>query len=197
MTNFENPSKTPKTENTKSQKYDRFSVLIHWFTALAVGGLAYVGYTMIRMDPSMAQFNQYQLHKSFGITVLSLTILRLIWRKYHVAPSPPAWLTNRDKKLAIITKHLMMTLLIISPLLGWMMVSVSPLNLPTVLFETIQLPHFPVRHLFDDLKETESLFKKLHLGANMLLGLSVLLHIAGGIKHTLKDDKSFLSRMLP
>ena len=182
---------------TERNKYDRISVLIHWVSALCVGGLAVVGISMVRMTPSMESYTLYQYHKSIGVTVLTLTIIRLLWRKYHAAPTPPPWITPRDKKLATITKHLMLTLLVISPLLGWTMVSVSPLNLPTVLFETIPLPHFPIRHWFDDLKVAESLFKTLHLGANMTLGVTILLHIAGGVKHQLKDDKSFIFRILP
>jgi cytochrome b561 len=193
----DSPEEGPKENPKNKDKYDRVSVFIHWLSAFAVGGLAFIGITMVRMPPSMETYTLYQAHKSIGITVLTLTIFRLLWRKFHAAPPPPNWLTKGDKTLATITKHLMIALLVISPLLGWTIVSVSPLNLPTILFDTVQLPHFPIRHWFSDLKTTESLFKTLHFWANITLCFTSILHIMGGIKHQLKDDKSFIFRILP
>jgi cytochrome b561 len=85
------------------------------------------------------------------------------------------------------------------PLTGWIVVSTSPLNIPTLLFHTVPWPHFPGVH---NLPPTSKAalnwgFGLSHValawGAVGLLGL----HLGAVAKHHILDRDPVLSRMLP
>lgn len=90
---------------------------------------------MVRLTPGGSlQFDLYQLHKSVGITVLALSIVRLMWRLTHAAPPLPTTLLPWEAVLARITHVGFYVLMLALPFSGWMMVSASVWNLPTVIF---------------------------------------------------------------
>ena len=67
-------------------RYDAVAIVIHWLTAVAIGGQLVMGWTMTAMRPgAYLQFSLYQWHKSVGITILALSVLRLVWRLMHQA----------------------------------------------------------------------------------------------------------------
>ena len=62
-------------------RYGAVAVTLHWLIALAIIGMLFFGKYMAdlpRDDPS--RFDLIQLHKSIGITILALSVLRLLWR---------------------------------------------------------------------------------------------------------------------
>ena len=62
-------------------------------------------------------------HKSFGMTILMLAVLRLLWRLFNHPPELPAGMTTIEKRLARATHVLFYVLLFVMPLTGWMMSS--------------------------------------------------------------------------
>ena len=62
--------------------WGRLSILLHWLTALLILGLATVGLIMTELPTSPMKMQIYALHKSFGLTVLGLTVIRLAWRLF-------------------------------------------------------------------------------------------------------------------
>ena len=191
------PSRTPASP-AAAERYGLVAIALHWTIALAILGLLVLGTVMVRVAPgSSLQFELYQLHKSVGITVLALSVVRLIWRLTHPAPPLPATLKPWEAALARITHVGFYVLMLALPFSGWMMVSASVWNFPTVVFGTFTLPHLPILSTLADKKPVEDALKEVHewLGFGML-GL-LLLHVAGAVKHqfVLKDDT--LGRMLP
>ena len=71
------------------------SIGLHWLTVVLVLGLAVVGLIMTELPTGTFKVQVYALHKSFGLTVLGLAILRLLWRLVAGAPKPvpdtPRW----------------------------------------------------------------------------------------------------------
>jgi cytochrome b561 len=129
-------------------------------------------------------------HKSVGITILGLAILRLIWRWMNPTPELPDTLKPYERVLAKVTHVSLYVLLLIMPLTGWMMSSAR--NFPVSWFNLVQLPDLvgPNRALYDTLHTTHAVL------AWLLVGVATL-HVLAALKHhfVLKDDT--LRRMLP
>ena len=83
------------------------------------------------------QFQLYQLHKSIGITILLLSVLRVIWRLTHKAPPLPPEMPAWEKFGAKLTHYGFYFLILAIPLVGWAMVSSEKYYIPTVLYWVI------------------------------------------------------------
>jgi cytochrome b561 len=174
------------------------AILLHWASALAVLVLIGLGLTMTHAALApLRQFQLYQWHKSVGVTVLALTVLRLLWRLTHRAPPHPAGMPARERRAAAAAHHLLYLLLVGLPLTGWAVVSLSPFNIPTVLYGLVPWPHLPLAAHVPDPAAAEGLLKQVHaLGAWFLAAL-LAVHVAAALRHhfLLRDD--VLRRMLP
>ena len=132
---------------TGCSRYDAVAIVLHWLTAFAVLALIGMGLVMTREHPgSHLQFVLYQWHKSAGVTVLLLTVLRLGWRVLHRAPPLPPAMPDWEKALAHAGHLTLYAVLLAMPLEGWALVSASVFNLPTVLYGLVPLPHLPIAH---------------------------------------------------
>lgn len=141
----------------------------------------------------------FQLHKSIGITVLVLMVARLLWRLMNPPPPLPNDMKPTEK-LASHWVHIgLYVLLFALPVSGWIMVSVSPFAIATVLFGTVGWPH--IAGLPELALETrQSIYpsmKNIHeIMSWALIGLFAL-HVIGAIKHELSNDEGVLKRMIP
>ncbi len=128
-------------------------------------------------------------HKSFGITILGIAVIRLAWRSFNRPPPPPPM--PRWQHVAANLNHwALYAILFAMPLSGWLMSSAS--NYPVSWFGLAQLPDFvaPDRGLKDRFNELH------HLFAWFLYAL-VGLHVAAALKHQFVDRDGLLFRMLP
>jgi cytochrome b561/polyisoprenoid-binding protein YceI len=128
---------------------------------------------------------------------LLLSLLRLLWRLFHPAPAHPP-LAPRWEKIAANLAHMALyALLLLIPLTGWIMVSASPLNLPTLLFNVIPWPHLPLLSELPGKAEVSASFRQYHEIAGDLLILILLAHIGAAMKHHLVNRDDVLHRMAP
>lgn len=178
-------------------RYSGIAIALHWLIAACFVGLLSVGFFMSRLgdDALSLKFTLYQWHKSFGITLLLLTVARIGWRLISPAPAPLA--SGWHKQAASAGHILLYSLTLFIPLAGWAMVSVSPWNIPTVLYGTIPWPHLPYLPEVADKQGAEAVLKLAHktlayLGA----GLAVLHMFAALRHHFLLKDRT-LMRMIP
>lgn len=178
------------------KRYTSVAISLHWLIAIVLIGLVAIGKYMNELEQTDSfRFELIQWHKSFGILALLLIVLRILWRFSHRPPRlssrMPAW-----ERFAASATHLFMYLLmLVIPLSGWIMVSASPLNLKTELFDFIPWPHIPLG-LTVEQKEpvTELAIQAHHLLANGLLIL-VLLHIAAALRHQFVLRDNLMARM--
>lgn len=181
-----------------ARRYSLVAILLHWTSALGVLALIGMGLTMTHAGLTpLSQFQLYQWHKSVGITVLALTMLRLAWRFTHRPPPHPTGMPPHERMAASAAHGLLYLLLVGLPLTGWAVVSLSPFNIPTVLYGLVPWPHLPLASLVSNQAEAEGALELLHAyGAWFLTGLLVL-HVAAALRHhlVLRDDT--LRRMLP
>lgn len=148
-----------------------------------------------------AKIEPVQLHKSIGITVLILSVVRLGWRL--VVPPPPLspTLFLWERWLAHTVHALFYVVMIGMPLTGWAFTSASPLIhvFPIVLFHLVPWPAIaPLTNLpHDRMKQAHDVFLAgHHLLAKLAYGL-IALHLAGALKHQFFDNDNELARMLP
>ena len=132
----------------------------------------------------------YARHKSVGITILALAVIRLLWRWANPTPALPSTLKPYERVLAGLTHFGLYLLLFAQPLTGWMMTSAR--GFPASWFGFFQLPDFVPKNdaLYNAMKTT-------HDTLALALYAIVFLHVAAALKHhfLMKDD--VLRRMLP
>jgi cytochrome b561 len=155
--------------------------IIHAISALVVilalaGGLA----MNHLISDAGTRFEVYQLHKSVGFTVLVLTVLRIVSRGVFQlrSGSPPPVGALWQRRLATWVQAGFYLALLAMPVLGWAMVSASPIRIPTQIFGLFTLPPLlpPDLVLYGWLKT-------LHRALGWLLGVLLLLHVAGTLWH--------------
>ena len=179
-------------------RYTTVAIVLHWLIAAAIAPIASIGLVMkhVKLAP-FTQFQLYQLHKSIGITILVLVALRLAWRLTHRPPPLPATMPKLEKHAAEGTHVLLYLLMLGMPLVGWALVSSSPLNIPTVLYGVIPWPHLPILPTLPNKAAIEAALKIVHAyGAYVLIAL-VLLHVAAALRHHVVIRDDILRRMIP
>ena len=182
-------------------RYSVVAIVLHWTIALALIALLAAGLWMtsaIRTPGSQAlAYEVYQLHKSLGLVVLALSLLRLGWRLLNPPPPLPEAMTGVERVAAHAAHLAFYALMIGMPLVGWAMVSASPLGLPTIVFGLFEWPHIGWLAGLEDKAAAEAALKAAHryMGYG-LIGL-IVLHVGAALKHHVVDRDDVLARMLP
>ncbi len=179
-------------------RYNNIAISLHWLMAFLIVGMLIVGKYLHQLEPTdPLRFELTQWHKTFGILILFLAVGRLLWRLTHKSPSHPANAPKWEHVLANISHFALYALMFIAPITGWMLVSVSTLNIDTLLFNVIPWPHLPWLPDLADRESAESLIHEMHEMATGVLIVILLLHIAGALKHHFVDKDTVLTRMSP
>src|SRR5262245_55575412 len=125
-------------------RYGAVAMTLHWLLAAAIIGQLFLGKYMHELPDSDAdKFAFFQLHKSIGITILALTVVRIAWRLVNIVPPLPKTMPPWQKRLAKLSHLLLYGFMLAIPLSGWAMVSASPLGIPTIWFGVAEVPHLP------------------------------------------------------
>jgi cytochrome b561 len=130
------------------------------------------------------------MHKSFGMTILALAIIRLVWRWMNPVPTLQGFTRSWERILANLSHLLLYGLIFAMPLTGWLMSSAR--NFPVSWFGVFQFPNLvgPDKTLFERMQD-------LHHTLFAVLVCVALLHVAGALKHHFIDRNEVLRRMLP
>lgn len=170
-------------------RYGSVARFLHW----AVVVLLIVQFTLGKIADDMPigldKLVTLARHKSFGITILALAAIRLLWRLFNrppPAPPMPSW----QRTIANRNHAALYAILFAMPLSGWLMSSAT--NYPVSWFGLVQLPDLvaPDAELADLLEDVHETM------ANVLLALAGL-HVLGALKHQFIDRDNLLMRMLP
>ena len=174
-----------------STRYSAVAIALHW--AIAAGILFMIGLGW-NMDGSESLF---QLHKSIGITILLLTVARIVWRLLNPPPALPNAMKPWEKRVSHWVHVAFYALMILMPLTGWLVVSTSyDFDIPTVLYGVVSWPDIPgVGFLSNETAHGAVLNVHSKL-AWVAIGLLVL-HVAGAVKHEISAEEGVLKRMIP
>lgn len=168
---------------------------LHWLIAAMIIGQLAGGVIMHKLGFSDLKVNLYQLHKSFGLVILALSLFRLVWRLTHRPPPLPEGMKPWERRVAGLTHQLFYVLMIGVPLVGWAMVSADPASasFPLRLFFVVPMFELPLptsQALADLLEETHEILAKLTIGL-------LVLHVGAALKHQFVDHDNIFARILP
>jgi cytochrome b561 len=175
-------------------------MVLHWTIAILIGINLVLVWFADKWPPGWVR-PAIDTHKSIGITVLGLAVMRLFWRWANPAPPLPADYPRWERRAAHAA-HIALYLLIFAiPLSGWLHDSAwkdAPAH-PMKLFWLVPWPRIPqIAHLAPVPKEHfhDALYAVHKYLAYVLYALFTL-HVVGALKHQWLDKEPELQRMLP
>jgi cytochrome b561 len=195
--------------NQTSSRYTRTAVVLHWLIALFLVVMFVLGWFMsdlAKEGPKQSTYDllnlgiytwqlaeevtprtfYFNLHKSLGLTVFALIVIRFLWRVTH---KPPAFLTTykaMERKIATGTHHLLYLTMLAVPLTGLVMAIYSKYGVKW--FGLDLLPGL-------DNKDIRAVFEGMHETIGIILLVLVALHVAGALKHKFIDKDDTMKRM--
>ena len=176
--------------DTAARRYSTGAMLFHWVIAIAVIVNWRIAEAAEHAEmPAKAEI--FANHKALGITILLLTLGRLVWRWTHPVPPLPSGLAKWEATLARAVHILFYVLLIGLPLGGWLANSFGGRDVD--FFGLFTIPPLPLGENGDLAK---SIYGLHALGGNIFIYL-IGLHILGALKHTFFDKNGGIFRMLP
>ena len=173
------------------QRYDRVAVTLHWIVAVGVFVMIGLGWYMTgipKNTPARGFF--YNLHKSIGVTVAIIILLRVVWRWNHQPPPLPSgtasWVINASR----LSHSLLYALLVLMPVAGFTASNFSK-------YGVTYFGLFKIGPLFAENKALYELFQGIHHAAADVLVIVICIHIAGALRHLLISRDGVFFRMLP
>lgn len=172
------------------ENYGAVAKILHWLTFVFLFGNAWLGLYMNDLPKGTETEEVYALHRAFGITILLVVLLRLLWRWTNPTPAPPAGLGPGAWRLARLVQGAFYAVMLAMPIVGW--IGSSAAGASVLWFGSLELPALAGRD--EGLNEAMELTHRLLFYT--LFGLLVL-HVAGALKHRIMDRVDVLRRMLP
>lgn len=163
---------------------------LHWLVVALILVQAAGGLLMVEMANSPDKFRLYALHKSIGLTVLALALIRLAWRLAAGTPTPLAGTPRWQRRAATLSHTALYALLLAIPLTGWLFNGAA--GFPLQWFGLIHLPALTTPD-----PQLRQIAGWLHTGLFWLLALLAALHAAAAVYHHRWRRDATLSRMLP
>lgn len=184
----------PQAAAPMVSRYSRTAIVLHWTLGLAIVSVFGVGLYMANLPFSPLRLKLFNWHKWAGMSLLALSVFRLVWRLTHRPPVLPAHIAAAmptwQHRLHESTHFALYALFFAVPLLGWTYSSAA--GFPIVVFGVLPVPDFVPAD-----KALAALIKPWHeLSAFALVGLA-LLHAAAALQHQWWDRDGLLSRMWP
>jgi cytochrome b561 len=172
-------------------RYSAAQKVLHWTTAVLIVVMVAVGLTMTNMGDGPLKNALYELHKSTGLLVLVLALIRVAVRRTRSAPPlepMPEW-----QRMAAYTSHYSMyVLIVLVPLMGWIATSYccKPVNFLWTVPVSLPIPDAPT------MEAAKPLFL-IHFTLAFILAAIVTIHVTAALHHHfVKRDRTLL-RMLP
>jgi cytochrome b561 len=171
------------------KRFNPLQRLLHWLMAVCILAMLFIGVGMV--STVTAKFLPLMvIHKSLGIAILVLALIRLVVRLRYGVPALPADLPEPMKIAAQLSHYALYALMIVMPLLGWAMLSAAAY--PVVVFGGITLPAILPQ---SDWLHTWLWDAHFYL-AFAFFGL-VLVHVAGALFHALIRRDGVFEEMAP
>jgi cytochrome b561 len=173
-----------------ADRWGAVSQSLHWLIVILIIVMAYLGLTMTDLPNSPHKVEVYSLHKSTGLSLLALVMLRLLWRAYAGAPRPVPGTPNWQERIASLTHVAMYLLLLVIPLSGWVFNSAA--GFPLQWFGLVKLPAIIGKN--PALRELSGQWHEIGFWALIVLAVA---HAGAAFYHHLFRHDATLARMLP
>ena len=195
------PGSSQSAPQNPPSRYSAVAVVLHWLVAIGILINIKYGLSFDDLDAAHSPLLRpaIDMHKSIGITVLGLVLLRVLWRVGHRPPALEPGLAVWERKLSTGVHHLLYLLMVAVPLTGWLHDSAwkGADSHPLVLYQTVPFFRLPLFGAMSAASKDywHDLLGNIHSLASWTLIWAVALHVAGALKHSLIDRKPSLSRM--
>jgi cytochrome b561 len=173
------------------ERYARTAILLHWLVALLLLGQFIFGWyleSIPRGIPARGYF--VNLHKSTGLLIGLVILVRISWRLTHSPPPLPVSVPRWQRQAAVATHYLLYALMLVMPLSGYLASNFSKFGI--VFFNVYKWAPWGVES-----KLLYAFFNQTHIVSSWLLLALVLLHVLAALKHLLVDRDTVFYRMLP
>jgi cytochrome b561 len=172
-----------------TEKYGAVAQLFHW---VIVGLIIYQFYLANKAEDLsvLKKIGVLAQHKSIGMTIFALALLRLLWRFTGAVPAVPLNTPPWQRVAAHLSHGALYALIMITPLFGWMMSSARNYSVSWFGFFT-----FP--NLVKPDKATYEFFLAAHGWLAYAIFAVAVLHALAALKHHFVDRDNVLRRMLP
>lgn len=174
--------------------YGLVAIILHWTIAILIVGQWSLGKVMKNIADQRLSFDLIQWHKSFGLLIFALALLRLIWRLANAHPALPADMSGLERQAAGWTHRALYALMLFMPLTGWGIASTTMLEIPTFAFYLFVVPDLPLPRS----DAAEVLWTSVHDVLGWVLLALVLLHVLAALRHHfLLHDGALLRMLIP
>lgn len=174
------------------ERWNAVSQIFHWLIAALIIVQASIGLTMVNLPKRPNIIPIFSLHKSIGLTILALAVLRLLWRFGSRHPPLPEDIPGWERGTARATHIALYVLLFAMPLSGWLFDSASSLR-PLYWWGVLRMPNLtggPDATL-------KVIGYSLHVTLFWTLFTVTVLHVGAAVKHHFIDRDKVLLNMLP
>jgi len=161
----------------------------HWLIAVLILVQFVIGSVAEEMKLTPAKLDLFVWHKSVGITVLALALLRLVWRLANPPPAMPAGTPGWERKLAAIAHWALYGLIFAVPLSGWWVSDAS--RVPFKAFFFLPMPDFIATD-----RALQEAAAEVHEALTITLLFVVIVHISAALRHHFLLHDDVLRRML-
>lgn len=183
------------TRFAETKRYNAVAAGLHWLIAILLFVQIYVGWTFGDMEKGAARDLWFDWHKTLGLVILILSLVRLGWRIANPPPALPAGTPRWERVAAGLSHFAFYVILIGLPLTGWAAVSTGRAALTsdmTALIGGLSWPLIPglPRTLHGPMEDIHGLLVKVTYAL-------VVLHVSAALKHQLFDKGPMAGRMWP
>lgn len=176
-------------KNTKD-RYGTVSKVLHWGMAILIMSMLACGLIMTDLTASPLKWKIYTIHKSVGLILLFLIVLRLVWRLKSITPELPISLSSAHRSLAKISPYALYAMMITMVLSGYVMSDMGGYAIS--FFDTYTLPH-----LFTKNQSLSAIAAKTHEISAYCLIVILTAHVFAAFYHHFILKNDVLRRMLP
>ena len=181
-------------------RYSTVAIILHWLIALAMTAAVVLAWSFDDLPDAWVRL-AVDSHKSFGITVLVLAALRLLWRIGNPPPAMPESYTIRERRTAHIVHILLYAVMLALPLTGYIHDSAweAAATHPNRWFGLFEWPRIGAIMALPDATKlrVHDGFALVHTYLGDALYVLFALHVAGALKHQFTGDKNGLARIWP
>jgi cytochrome b561 len=173
-----------------SMRYTRTAIFLHWLTALLIFGQIVFGWyldSVPRNTPARSVVVNF--HKSTGIILGVVILIRLLWRVTHRAPGLPTFVPGWERAVAQVSHFGLYVCMILMPLSGYVASNFSKWGVN--FFNSVKIPAWgPDNHAL------YAVFNTTHVITSYVFVALIALHLIAALNHAVRKDGVF-SRMLP
>lgn len=175
-----------------AHRWGSLAKTFHWLIVLLILAQVVIGVVMVNLPRHPSVIGVYDLHKSIGLSILALAVLRLAWRAFDPHPRRPADVSPLHYRLGRAMHVLLYLLIFLVPLSGWLFDSASALR-PLHWWGLIEMPSLSGGPAPDWADFTRS----LHHWLVWLLVAAAAAHMLAALVHHYFYNDDILRRMLP